>query len=142
MGIYSVNPNFYQNFYIWPAFKQILLLDIPLNGIVKVIKPLHDIPDISKHWFAIYYLHYKDKQVSNPSWSSIFAANYLYFRYNLGNLSTTSLIVCDSKTCTTESSLVTKKTKLPRTVFDLFNFFQSLFLFFSLTIFKCTLIFR
>ena len=53
--------DFYRNFYIRPAPEQILLLGTLSNGIVKVIKPLHDVPEASTTSYAIYHPHYKEK---------------------------------------------------------------------------------
>lgn len=80
-------------------------------------------PNTGKHWFAIYYLHYKDKQVSNLSRTFVCTANYLYFQYNLGNLSTISLFTYDSGAYATKRGLATKKREPSRTTLDLFNFF-------------------
>lgn len=85
------------------------------------MNPLHDIPDTGKYWFAIYYLHYKDEQVSNLTRTFIYITNYLYFGYNLSNLSTASLFTRDDRACTTKSGLVTKKKELPKTALDLYN---------------------
>ncbi len=133
------NSDFYRNFYIRPAPKQILLLGTPSDGIVKVIKPLHDVPETSANCFAIYHLHYKDEQVSNPIRTSVCAANCLYFGYNLDNLSMASPFTRDGRACTTEPGLVTKKGEPPRTALDLSNL-QSLSLLFSLMIFKYALV--
>lgn len=73
--------------FFWPTYKQISLLGVSFHCITKVINPLHDVPDASKHWFAIYYLHYKDKFVGNPIRTLVCAVNNLYFLSNFGNLS-------------------------------------------------------
>lgn len=53
--------NFNQDFYIRPPYKPILLLGGSSNSIIKVIKPLHDMPKISTNRFTTYYPHYKEK---------------------------------------------------------------------------------
>lgn len=53
--------DFNRYFYIWPSHKPILLLGGLSDSIVKVIKPLHDMSEISTNYFAAYYLHYKEK---------------------------------------------------------------------------------
>lgn len=77
------------NYFLFRSLQNLLfLLGASSHYIIKIINPLTDMPDISKHWFAIYLLHYKNKQVSNSIWTSICAVNYLYFRYNLCNFLT------------------------------------------------------
>ena len=147
----------YKLFFLWPSpwlsksahnhlffrSSQILLslLDASSHYIIKVINPVHDMPDTSKHWFVIYHLYYKHKQVSNLNRISICIAYYFYFGYNLNNLSIASLFAYDDRAYATELGLVTKKRKPPRTALNFSNL-QSLSLLFSLTIFKCALISR
>ena len=51
--------DFNWDFYICLPFKQILLLGILLDYIVKVIKLLYDVPEVSVNCFAAYHLYYK-----------------------------------------------------------------------------------
>ena len=41
--------------------KLLFLLSVLSHCIIKVMNLLYDMSDISKYWFAIYHLHYKDK---------------------------------------------------------------------------------
>ncbi len=57
---------------IQPPYKLVLLLSLSFVFIVKVMKPLHDVPEASIIWFAIYHSHYKEKlettkSIYNPS---------------------------------------------------------------------------
>lgn len=45
------------------------------------MKPLYGIPEVGNHWFADYYLHYKNKLVGNLTWNFVCIANYLNFLY-------------------------------------------------------------
>ena len=83
------------------------------NYIVKVMKPLYDMPEASITRFAIYHPHYKDK-FSNPTRTFVCAANYLYFICSLDNILT-------PPTCTTEPGLVMKKREPLRTSLHLLS---------------------
>lgn len=59
-------------------------------------------PNTGKYWFAIYHPHYNNKQVNNSNRTFVCAANCLYFRYNLNNLSMAFLFTHDGKAYTTK----------------------------------------
>lgn len=143
MPIIHQTYNLNQDFYIQPLFKQLSLLGNLSDSIVKVIKPLYDIPEASRSRFTIYQPHYKEKIISNSNWTFVCITNCLYFLCNLSKLSTASLFTCDGKAYAIEPGLVTKKRELPRTsLYHLFHLLQSPSPLFSLTIFKYTLISR
>lgn len=96
---------------------------------------MHNIPEVSITWFAIYHLYYKPKLgmkksvynsrllynnavVSNLTHSSVCTTSCPYFEYGLGslrNFSMASFFVCNSGAYTTKPNLVTKKRETPRT---------------------------
>lgn len=49
------------DFYIYPFFKKILLLDILSNCIIKIIKLLYYMPEAITNRFTTYHSHYKKK---------------------------------------------------------------------------------
>lgn len=129
------------NFYIRPPCEPISLLDNLCDSIVKVIKLLHDMPEASTNRFTIYHPYYKEKIVSNPTRTFVYAINYLYFLGNLDSLSTASLFAYDSRAYTTEPGPVIKKRELPRiSLYLLSHLSQPLFPLFNLTIFEYALI--
>ena len=73
--------------FLRPLSKLISLLGVSSHCIIEVMNPLHDVPDASKHWFAIYHPHNKDKFVGNPTRALVCGADNLYFLSNFGNLS-------------------------------------------------------
>ena len=88
--------------------------------------PLHDVLDASKHWFAIYHPHYKDKFVGNPTRAFVCATNCLYFLCGWSNLSAAFFLAHDSGAYTAEPGLVTKKGEPPRTSLHLLSRLPSL----------------
>ena len=50
-----------QDFYIQSLLEFISLLDAKSDYIVKVIKPLYNVPEAENHWFATYHTHHKKK---------------------------------------------------------------------------------
>ena len=94
---------------------------------------------MGNYWFAIYFPYYKEKLemtefkynsrqlykirlVNNPTWSFVCIASCLYFKYclgSLGNLSMAFLFAFNGGAYATESGLVTKKEKLPKTSLNL-----------------------
>ena len=53
--------NMNRQFYIRPPPELISLLDPSSDCIVKVMKPLYDVPEAGNHWFATYHTHHKNK---------------------------------------------------------------------------------
>lgn len=78
--------------------------------------------------FATHHPYQKNKLIGNLTWSFVYAANSLYFLYNLENLLMASLLACNSGTCITKPGLITKKKTAK-------NFLQSYFTF-SSTVFS------
>lgn len=52
-----------RDFYIWPLYKQISLLVVSSDSIVKATKSLHNMPKATTMLFAPYHLHYKEKRM-------------------------------------------------------------------------------
>ncbi len=79
----EIVPDIHPDFYIRPLCKQISLLVASSDSIVKVTKPLHDVPEASIILFAIYYPYYKEKleitestiEIVTNSAASLFAHN-------------------------------------------------------------------
>lgn len=72
--------------------------------------------------FGIYHLHYKEKLLSIPTRTLVYAAGCLYIGYylgSLGNLSIVSPFAHDGGISTTKPGLVTKKREPPKTTLDL-----------------------
>ena len=57
----QLTSNLNQEFYIQLLLELILLLGVSSDCVVKVIKPLYNIPKAGNHWFATYHIHYKEK---------------------------------------------------------------------------------
>ena len=87
--------------------------------------------------FATYQLHYKEKIISNATWTFVCAVNCLYFLCSWSNLSAVFFLAHNGGACTIEPGLVIKKRKPPRTFLYLFSYFPLLpSLLFNLTLFK------
>lgn len=79
----EIAPKIGQNFHIRPSYKLISLLVVSSDFIIKVIKRLHNVPEISIMLFAIYHPHYKEKlgiiesiiELVTNSAASLFAHN-------------------------------------------------------------------
>lgn len=112
------------NPFFQPIFKLILLFSISSYCIIEIINLLYNIPNVNKYQFAIYYLHYNNKFVSNLTRIIVCTTKNFYFLSYFSNLSIISLFVCDGETYTTELGLVTKKKQLAKTgLYCLFYFF-------------------
>lgn len=117
-----------------PPFQLLLLLATLSNYIIKFMKLLYNMQNVSITWFAIYCLHYKDK-LSNITWSFVFVADNFYSLCTLSNLLIAPAYVI-------ELGLVMKKGEQPKTFLYLL-FYQLLFLFLSLILSKiCSTIFE
>lgn len=94
---------FAHNYFLFWLLKKLLsLFGVSSHYIIKVINPLYNMPDINKYWFAIYHLYYKKKQVNNPNWTLIYAANNFYFLFNFNNLSAAFFFFASNcRICTT-----------------------------------------
>ncbi len=111
-----------QDFYIRPPCKQISLLVASSDPIVKVTKPLHDVPEASTTLFAIYHPYYKEKLGITES------------TIELVTNSAASLFAYNSGACTVQPGLVAKKGEPPKTFVYSSHPFQARSLYFSLTL--------
>lgn len=98
----------YKLFFPWPLSKLILLRGILFDCIVKVI--------------TIYYLHYKDKLVSNPTQTFVYNINCLF------NFLKAFLFNCNCGICIAKPDIE----KLPKIALHLFDLFEPLFFLFNL----------
>lgn len=81
---------------------------------------LHITPFLSDHWPSCYYYSYfKDKLVSNLTWTFVCAANCLYFLFGWNNLLVAFFFAYNSGTFTVEPGPVTKKGESLRTFLHL-----------------------
>ena len=53
--------NLNRDFFIHPPQELVAIIRASPNYILKVVKPLYDVPKAGNHWFAIYHGHYIDK---------------------------------------------------------------------------------
>lgn len=68
-----------RDFNIWASPKLISLLDISSDCIFKVLKPLYDVSKVGNHYFATYYIHYKEKLGMTKSIYDL----YLFYKFDL-----------------------------------------------------------
>lgn len=73
--------DFDQDFHIWPPPEQISLLGVSRDCIVKVMKPIHDVPEASTISFAVYHPHDKELRMINAAYDP-------YLRYSSDKLRT------------------------------------------------------
>lgn len=91
------------------SYKLILPLDNFYNSIIKIMKLLLNIPEISINRFIFYHSYYKKKIFSNLTWTFFYTRNCFYFLYNLSSLSIAFLFTYDSKVSIIELKLLIKK---------------------------------
>ena len=108
---YKEKPEMTESTYKTSVFRPLPQLISPpvtsSNYIVKIMKLLYNMPEISITRFVIYHPYYKDK-LRNPTRTLVCIANYLYFICSLDNILT-------PPACTTKPGLVIKKREPLRT---------------------------
>ena len=95
---------------------------------MKVIKFFYNIVKISNHYFAIDYLYYKKKLISNLIKIFIYIINCFYFSFS--NFLVNFLFIYNSGACAIKKSLAIKKKKSPSIFLYLFSHLLQLLSFF------------